>query len=126
MSAGGGYFVHGGLVEIGLSDAVAALRDELLSAAASGVGSDIEFEVGPIELEFAVELKADGKAKLGFKAWVISGDVEAGGSRANTHRVKLTLTPRGPEGADILVASRRVIDGAEAGPGDVSRFQGRF
>ncbi|WP_412739469.1 trypco2 family protein [Krasilnikovia sp. MM14-A1259] len=27
---------------------------------------------GPIEMEFAVELRADGKVKAGFKAWVFA------------------------------------------------------
>ncbi|MEW9555283.1 trypco2 family protein [Nonomuraea sp. NPDC050783] len=41
-------------------------------------GSQIAFAVGPIELEFAVELKADAKAKAGFKAWVVTAGAEAG------------------------------------------------
>ncbi|WP_308426304.1 trypco2 family protein, partial [Streptosporangium pseudovulgare] len=59
-------------MEIELADAVEAVRDELLAAAVRGAGSEIAFTVGPIELEFAVELKVDAKAKGGFKAWVVT------------------------------------------------------
>lgn len=90
-------------MEIELADAVAAVRDELLEAAARGAGRELEFKVGPVELEFAVELRADAKVKAGFKAWVVSGDLEASAARARTHRVKLVLTPQRPGGGDLLV-----------------------
>lgn len=73
--------------------AVAVLRDELMAAARDGADEQIRFAVGPIELEFAVELRADAKAKAGFKAWVLSGDVSAGVARGTTQRVKVTLVP---------------------------------
>jgi Trypsin-co-occurring domain 2 len=92
-------------MEIELADAVAVVRDELLAAAARGAGADVEFVVGPVELEFAVELKADAKAKAGFKAWVVSGDLETGVARARTHRVRVTLTPKRPGGGDLLVSA---------------------
>lgn len=112
---------HPGM-DIELATAVAALRDELIDAATHGLGHDIELVVGPIELEFTVELRHDAKAKAGFKAWVISADAEAGASRGRTQRVTLTLTPRRAGGGDLLVS-----DTAEraAGPGDLSGHVGR-
>ncbi|MFE7835522.1 trypco2 family protein [Streptomyces sp. NPDC057474] len=87
-------------MDIELADAVAVLRDGLLAAVAQGADQDLSFEVGPIELEFLVELRQDVKVKSGFKAWVITGDAEAGLARGRTHRVKFALTPlhrgRGP------------------------------
>jgi len=91
-------------MEIDLGDAVAALRDELIDAAARGASAGVEFVVGPIELEFTVELRADAKARLGFKAWVLSSDVEVGVANGRTHRVKVTLAPRQAGGGDLLVA----------------------
>jgi hypothetical protein len=79
---------------IDLADAIEAIRDQLVDAASRGAGSGIAFEVGPIELEFAVELKQDARAKGGVRAWVLSAEGEAGASRARTHRVAVTLTPR--------------------------------
>ncbi|MGK5638083.1 trypco2 family protein [Streptomyces sp. URMC 126] len=103
-------------MEIELAAAVAALRDELTEAAASGSGQEIRFRVGPIELEFAVEIRQDVRAKAGFRVWVVSGDGEAGAVRGRTHRVKVALTPEGLDG-DVLIHRRRLT---EPGPGDVS------
>ncbi|MDG4834171.1 hypothetical protein O7627_33440 [Solwaraspora sp. WMMD1047] len=109
-------------MEIELADAVAAVREELLHAAALGIGQPVKFLVGQIELEFAVELRQDAKAKAGFRTWVVSGDVEGGLSRGRTHRVSVTLTPIRPDGRDWLVAG----DSARPdGPGDVSDTTGR-
>jgi len=104
-------------LQIELADAVAAVRDELLEAVARGADPDLVFKVGPVELEFAVELRAAATARAGFKAWVVSADAEASATRGRTHRVKVTLTPQQPGGDDLLVhgsASR------PKGPGDVS------
>ncbi|MFD0886032.1 trypco2 family protein [Streptosporangium algeriense] len=109
-------------MEIELSKAVEGLRDELLEAAVTGAGSHIAFAVGPIELEFAVELKADAKAKAGFKAWVVSADTEAGVSRARTHTVRVTLTPKHRDGGDLLITD---TSGRIAGPGEVGGHLGR-
>ncbi|WP_240505013.1 trypco2 family protein [Nocardia mangyaensis] len=99
-----------------MSDAVAALRDELLEAAAKGAGTGLQFEVGPVELSFEVELRKDAKAKAGFKAWVVSADVEAGAGHSRRQRVTLTLTPQAVGGGRVLVGSQA----GEEGPGDLS------
>ncbi|EFL32653.1 conserved hypothetical protein [Streptomyces viridochromogenes DSM 40736] len=90
-----------------------------MQAVTRGAGQDLAFRVGPIELEFSVELRQDARAKAGFKAWVVSGDAEAGAARGRTHRVTVTLTPKSGDGReDILVAEKR--RSAFPGPGDVS------
>ena len=109
-------------MEIELSKAVSALRDELLEAAANGVDRDLNFVVGPIDLEFAVELRKDAKAKAGFKAWVVSADVEGGVARVQTHRVKVQLTPKSVAGGDLLISSG---SGGKLDPGDFVEHQGR-
>jgi hypothetical protein len=109
-------------VEIELAAAVAGVRDELLAAAVAGAGSEIGFVVGPIELEFAVQLSADAKVKGGFKVWVVSGDAEARVSRGRTHTVKVTLTPKHPDGSDVLITD---ASGGPHGPGPVGGHIGR-
>ncbi|MET9536938.1 trypco2 family protein [Streptomyces sp. NPDC006553] len=105
-------------MDVPLADAVAAVRDELLEAAArAGDDPGVVFAVGPVEMEFEVELRADAKAKGKFKLWAVGAEVEAGISRARTHRVSFTLTPKGPDGADLLVHSTQE---RPDGPGDVS------
>ncbi|MEU9923793.1 trypco2 family protein [Streptomyces griseoluteus] len=79
--------------EIGVAEAVEYLRAELVAAAA-GSGTGPRFEVGPVELEFSVEMRKEGKGKAGLKAWVVSAGVEASVSKASVHRVKLVLTPK--------------------------------
>ncbi|MEV0332394.1 trypco2 family protein [Nocardia sp. NPDC050717] len=102
-------------MEIELADAVAALRDELLTAAAQGAGAGLNFEVGPIELSFEVELRRDASVKAGFKAWVVNGEAKAGLAYAHTQRVTLTLTPKNPSGGGVLVGSdqQQRVPGAE-------------
>jgi len=109
-------------VDIELADAVAVVRGELLEAAGRGAGEDVGFVVGPIEMEFTVELRADAKARAGFKAWVVSGEAEAGVSRGRTHRVTVSLTPKQRDGGDLLITAD--VPGP-TGPGDTSGHLGR-
>lgn len=98
-----------------LAAAVRAVRDELMNAAEAADGETVRFDVGEIQMEFAVELRHDAGAKGGFKAWVVSADAEARTSRSRTHRVAFTLTPRNAEtGGRVEIGS--------ASPGDTSRF----
>ncbi|MDT0469333.1 trypco2 family protein [Streptomyces gibsoniae] len=104
-----------GIDGIELADAVQAVRDELLTAAARGTGGELSFEVGDIHLEFTVELRRDVRVKSGVRAWVISADADAGRSEAHTHRVSFTLRPK----------NARTGDGWEVGndaPADTSAF----
>ncbi|MEW2079132.1 trypco2 family protein [Streptomyces sp. NPDC013433] len=106
-------------MQIELADAVAALRNELLAAVARGADPNLTFKVGPVELEFAVELREDDKVKGGLKAWVISAGLETGTAQGTTQRVKVTLTPQGPDGKDLMV---RGSAGRPEGPGDVTGY----
>ena len=104
-------------MEIGLADAVTAVREELTRAAAQGAGEDWQFSVGPVQMEFEVELRADARAKGGFRVWAVTADAEAGVARARTHRISFTLTPRRTDGTDARIG----VDTSDAfGPGDVS------
>ncbi|MEU5115919.1 trypco2 family protein [Streptomyces longwoodensis] len=78
--------------EIGIAEAVDYLRAEL--AAASGSSSGPRFEVGPVELEFSVEMRREARGKAGLRAWVVSAGTEASVTNASVHRVKLVLTPK--------------------------------
>ncbi|WP_100864815.1 trypco2 family protein [Streptomyces sp. 3211.6] len=103
-------------MEIELADAVAAVRDELLEAAARGAGENLQFKVGPVEMEFAVEVRVDAKAKAGFKAWVVTAGAEGTAARGRTHKVKLTLTPQNADGTDLMVHGD---SNSDEGPGDL-------
>lgn len=63
-----------------------------LEAARRSAGTTPTFAVGPIEMEFAVALKKDAKAKAGV-------------ARSHTQKVKLTLTPTRPDGRELLISA---------------------
>ncbi|MDH6111209.1 hypothetical protein P3T36_003233 [Kitasatospora sp. MAP12-15] len=82
------------VADIELADAVQAVRRQLAAAAEQAAGQRIQFEVGPVEIEFTVELRRDAKASGGVRAWVLSADLEASAGRTRAHRVTVTLTPK--------------------------------
>lgn len=109
-------------MEISLAAAVAAVRDELLEAAAAGAGEQVRFAVPEITLEFEVVLREDTSRKAGFSPWVVSGERSSQSGHADTHRVSVKLSPRTSAGADVWIAGDR---GRADGPGDVSGRVGR-
>jgi Trypsin-co-occurring domain 2 len=96
-------------LDVPLASAIEVLRNELVEAVRAGKDQEIRFALGPIELELqvAVEKKADGQA--GIKFWLVSVGGGAGRSSGTTHTLRLKLTPtrggEGSEGKDVLVAS---------------------
>ncbi len=55
----------------GLSEAISAVRAELEQAMTDGQGHAIQFRTGPVEMEFAVDIKKDAQA--GAKVSVLPG-----------------------------------------------------
>ncbi|WP_020525202.1 trypco2 family protein [Catelliglobosispora koreensis] len=84
-----------------LAEAIDAIRRELLTAQRRGQGSEMPFELGPVELEFSVTVSRERSAEAALKVWV----VEAGGSLGRTvesaHRVSLVLKPKNGEGGPV-------------------------
>ena len=83
---------HGEQIE--LSAAVSAIRRQLTEAARQGADESVHFEVGPIQMEFTVELGHETGAKGGVRAWVVSAGADVRATRGTTHRVSVTLTPK--------------------------------
>ncbi|MGW1072535.1 trypco2 family protein [Streptomyces sp. NPDC002537] len=91
-----------------LADAVQAVRDGLTTAAARGTGKEVVFDVGPIAMEFSVEVRRDLKGSGGVKAWVVSADAEASRGSTRTHKVSFTLTPKDARtGGTLRVGNQR-------------------
>lgn len=104
------------LPRIDLTQAVQTIRDQLMAAASHSAGQDLRFDVGEIQMEFAVELRHDTHVKGGVKAWVVSADADTGRGTAHTHKVAFTLKPKNARtGGDWEIGN----DGPEA---DVSAF----
>lgn len=101
-------------MSIPIAKVIKSLRDELSQAIADGDGKDLRFELGPVELEFQVEVSMDLEGKTGAKGGVqigvislgeVSGEAGTTRSRGTTHTVKLTLNPVTSEGDKVKVSS---------------------
>ncbi|MFJ8645856.1 trypco2 family protein [Streptomyces sp. NPDC093546] len=111
--------------DIELTEAVRALRDELAAAAVAADGERIRFEVDDITLEFEVELRRDAKAKAGFKAWVVSGDLEGSAGKRRTQRVSLTLKAKDvTTGGSVRIGNDREADLSAFEPAPGGRSHG--
>jgi len=91
-----------------LAEAVEGVRAELTEAMAAGENERLRFDVGPVELEFVVDVQRDANASAGVKVWVVQIGASGGMSRDSSNRVKVTLNPvdtvtgRTPRVADTL------------------------
>ena len=84
---------------IELAELIGDLRAELNAARLAGLGEDLRFELGPVQLDVdVVEKKTDAGAKVRF--WVFDLNADGALSTAKTQRISLNLVPRLREGAD--------------------------
>src|SRR4051812_29036082 len=87
-------------VRVPLVEAVRSLRREIIEASRVAQGEEVQFKLGPIELEFAVEMSREAGGEAGLKFWVVSLGGQAKRGSATPHTVKLVLPPAG---GDILI-----------------------
>lgn len=93
--------------KIGLTEAVAALQEELTEAARAGAGRDMRFPVEGVTLEFQVAVTVDAQAAGKVKFWVLELGAESGYGRETVQTVTLQLGPPvGRDGESVLVSSR--------------------
>ncbi|MFG1946134.1 trypco2 family protein [Nonomuraea sp. NPDC048826] len=78
---------------VGLADAVRGVREELAAAMESAEGERLRFEVGPVELEFLVEVNREKSLDGKVKVWVVEGGASGSASRGSSHTVKVVLNP---------------------------------
>ena len=97
--------------------AIQSLRQELSQALKEGQGQELRFELGPVELEFQVEVSwetgAKGSAKGGVSFGIVSlgeaaGEAEAKRMKGRTHTIKLTLNPMTSQGSNVRVSDDTV------------------
>ncbi|MFE1555438.1 trypco2 family protein [Streptomyces sp. NPDC058734] len=97
------------LSDLELTTVVEAIRSQLTASVDRSAGQRIQFELGDIELEFAVTVTQETKGSAGVKVWVASANGTHGKTEATAHRIKLTLKPQ-----DTLNGrSPHISDGAE-------------
>jgi hypothetical protein len=80
-------------IAVGLSDAIAALRKELATALSAGKDEDVKLRLGPVELEFLLDVKREGGGSGGIRFWVVSLEGKTVVSHDSLHRIKLSLQP---------------------------------
>ncbi|MEU0755684.1 trypco2 family protein [Streptomyces albogriseolus] len=76
-----------------LSTVVRELRRELDRASRAAEGEQIQFGLGPIELEVTVMVTEEASATGRVKFWVVEAGADTKAIEAKTHRVSLTLQP---------------------------------
>jgi len=95
-----------GLVE--LSDAIAVVREQLITAQIMGrrvvAGPVLTFAVGKVSIEFSGEVKKVDGVGGGVKFWVVTADAKVERSTGAAHRVTVELIPQTAEGASFVVA----------------------
>ncbi|MBH1934975.1 hypothetical protein I5Q34_11930 [Streptomyces sp. AV19] len=104
--------------EIELAEAVEAIRTGLTSAAATGEGQDLGFEVGEITMEFGIEMRREAKGSGKVRAWVVDAGTEGSRGSSRTHKVTFTLTPKDLRtGGGWKVGNQRAGGISNFGPG---------
>ncbi|MFF2331647.1 MULTISPECIES: trypco2 family protein [unclassified Streptomyces] len=93
-------------VWVGLAEAVRGVRAELQAAMAAGRDESLRFEVGPVELEFAVDVRKERAGDATAKVFVLSAGGSASKATSDAHRLKITLQPTDVHGRPAKVSSR--------------------
>jgi hypothetical protein len=76
-------------VVVGLADAIAALREELLAAVDEGSDAPVRFRLEPVELSLQVGVTKGAEGKIGWQVLGLGGSY----SSAVTQTLTLTLAP---------------------------------
>lgn len=108
---------HHAVEWVGLSEAIAQLRQELEAARKAGAGQNVRLTVNQVELEFMAELRRSGEANAGLRWGIVSGGVKGALASGASHRLKLVLTPHEEGDSSALdVGSAGVDDGYDGLP----------
>jgi hypothetical protein len=91
-------------VSVDLTEFIAQLREQLSEAMRAGEEAELQFELGPIEMELTIAAEKAGGPNAKVRFWVVElgGDLKA--SSSTTQRIKLMLEPkrRGHQGRPTI------------------------
>src|SRR5436309_513187 len=80
-----------------LGEVISALRSEIKEAMENGKGQDVQFDLGSIELELTLTVKAEGGSEGKISFHVLGAGAEIGGkgkiAKEQVQKVKFTITP---------------------------------
>ncbi len=90
-------------VGVPLADFIGALRSELRTA---GLAKDpqLQFNVGPVTVEFTLMTHHEGGGKAGVRFWVVEAGASATMANESTQKVTLALAPVTASGEPWQVA----------------------
>jgi Trypsin-co-occurring domain 2 len=92
---------------IDVADAIRSLRAQLAIAHAEVDRDGVYFEMGPVEIEFVVEVERAVDGDAGVRIGVVSIGASGSVSSGTTHRMKFVLSPMdGVTGRALEVADR--------------------
>ena len=98
---------RGSVEALGLAEAIASLRDDLLQARAAGASSEIQLPVESMTVELTVAATRSVDGKAGFKVPIVEVELGGGGSRERGTGQKVTVVFGGPvdrDGRPVKVA----------------------
>ena len=76
-----------------MTNAIRALRAELMQAWTDAQGQPLRFKVAPVELTLEVAVTWTGTGTAGIKWWLLEAGGEVSREKAVTQTIKLTLDP---------------------------------
>ncbi|MEV6399141.1 trypco2 family protein [Streptomyces sp. NPDC051907] len=82
----------------GLAEVIGKVRDELELAQQAGADRDLKFSVEKVDLEFAVQVRAESGGRAGLRIGVVTAGGGASTGRDRTHTIKIELKPEGKNG----------------------------
>lgn len=92
--------------EIGLTEALRGLRAELIESMAEADGQEVQFRLGPVDVEFQVALQETVAGEAGVKFWVVNAGAKASDSTTTTHTVRIQLNPATKDGLEVWTGDR--------------------
>jgi hypothetical protein len=101
--------VSGSDEDLGLAEAIGALRDELLRARASGAASDIQLPVESMTVELTMRATRSKDGKAGFRVPIVGVELGGGAARERGSEQAVTVVFGGPvdrSGKPVKVASK--------------------
>src|SRR5215212_360098 len=98
---------RGSVEGLGLAEAIASLRDDLLQARAVGASSEIQLPVESMTVELTVTATREINGKAGFKVPIVEVELGGGSSRERGTGQKVTVVfgePVNRKGEPVKVA----------------------
>ncbi|GAA3603730.1 MULTISPECIES: trypco2 family protein [Nonomuraea] len=95
------------MAELGLSEAIEQIRQELREAVAAGADADIQFPVGNVTVELQVGVKKTGEGSGKVKVWVLEAGAVGKIEHERVQKVTVVLEPPVDRDGNPVKVSRR-------------------